>query len=488
MKSKKSLCNITLYKNDIHRFWPLALFYTILLQLMITLPTFSELYSYHIDSFRTKEEILYHVIEIINYGFVPCFAGICFAVIVFHYLNKEKESYGLHAMPIRRETMFGSHYFAGLTLLILPMLFTLLLLLIMGFVFEIQIEPALFAGFAYAIIENFFFYNLACLVTMLTSNSLMTAIIYIVLNGLLPGTYMLFEGLREIYLYNPGTSRLGSWIFKYTPIPFFMKHCTLISYSKEYLAIIEAGAMDILSIILTIIPAFVFIVLSIYFYKKRNLETAGEVVVFNWGRTVFRVVFTVCGSMVLTIILYYILCRNLMIHKNYTQQFPVVLVLLLLCIILFYWLSNVILYRSIHVRKYTSPVKCGIILIVMAVIFIATKDFHLSIKESDVRSIQVDVDLYYDNEHYDYESTNLSMYKIENAHFNEIKELILQLQNEGQQHPIDDYDRYYGQIRISIDTEKDSQYLSFAIYENNQEHILQVLESIGTKVSYDTTR
>lgn len=495
MKLKNCSCNKTIFSSDIHRFWPMALFYGIILQLISVLPTLNNFYCNSTTLGGNSPDITFaRTIEGLNSGGFPALiAAILFAVYVFQYLSKEKESYSIHAFPVTREGLFVSHYCAGFVLLMIPVILSILALCLLGLVFGVTPSGAFAWGFVQFIIEHILFYNLACLVVMLTGNGGMAFLIYIVLNGLFPGLYSLFQALRSLYIY--GATDFTSNFFRISrlsPVVFFMRHYEISHYDNMDQVVLALNAKDCIFVLLSLIPSAIMFLFAIYLYKKRNVETTGEFVVFPWAREVFRIVFTICSSLLFTYIMYYILLYNIVNQYSYSAQFPYILVLVIIGTLLFYWLSNVILYRSIRVFKQTSLLRWGILMVIMVVFLIGTNRYTISIDSVKYPYISVRVMEYTtDSDEDDLENSSYNgnyeyYYKISSNKLSDLEQFINDRQNEIQHQPVADRMDSIGRINIDVysgETTKNNTGGSFSypITEDNKDIIYQQLDQLGTK-------
>lgn len=489
MKLKNFSCNKTIFLSDLHRFWPMALLYGILLQLIIELPMLNKYYNFIMnpDYYYSKDEILAGTIETLTTGgIIPFVSCVFFVVLLFGYLNREKETYSIHAFPVSRESLFMSHYFAGLTLVMIPIILIMITVSVTGLIFGTTPSVVFIWGYTDIIIEHFFFYNLSCLVAMITGNGVMTVIVYGVLNLLGPGIQTLFWGIRDIYIYGLHYDHTYTFLDKLSPIRYFFDHYQLYHFTKQQEIVLGVAKTDIICVLLSLIPAVLFIFVAVFLYKKRNIESVGEMVVFEWGREIFRMIFTVCSSFILSIILYYILLYSILGNLNYSAQFPFMFVLVLINILLFYWLSNVILYRSIHVIKKTSFVRCGILMVIMAMVLLGTRNFHLNINEDLCDHIEVSIYSYSDKKAVGNYQGNSWIYDIECENLPQVESLIIDLQDYNQHQPVSNNENPEGFVYIHIyeNYNTDSENLhtySYSFSDENVDEVFEILEEIGTK-------
>ena len=317
MKSKTSLFNKTIFRKDITRFWPLWALQLVAGLLVLIAPMMSELSYMSSIHAGTDEKMSFMVTLIKNSCLSPytMSAGIVVAVCVFLYLTRERDAYTIHSFPFTRTTLFVSHYLAGLVILLVPPVIIELLLALIAQFHGLNVIFVVMIFLLEWLIQTFFFYSLACAVVMLTGNPFMSLVIYAVLNFLAAGVHMLYSSLAELFVYG---NQVGSYGYMngetvkvLTPVYNFLRNIcnnnpavyrilqddTRVINYKEMLQLVGSTAYYIL-------PAILFVVAALMLYRARKLESAGDMVAFNWGRPVFRVVFVFCTSLLFALAVY----------------------------------------------------------------------------------------------------------------------------------------------------------------------------------------
>lgn len=417
MKSKRSLCNKAIIQNDLHRFKGLLIGELILLQLLITLPTFANLGSgkalfaditglsfVEYSDFTVSNIITFTaLLNILGSPFLALILGAIVPLVIFSYLNKEKEAYTIHALPLNRTTLFFSHYVFGLKTLLLPIIITYIVMFVLSCGYHLHIPMTILYSFLCSIIEYTFFYHLGCLSMMLCGNNVIAIIVYTVLNGVLPVLQFLINSLNDIYICLSSFNKNPiNTIISANPIHFFHRYASIryINIINSDYSISDRFHLSYLGLIaLTLIPSGVMLYLAIFAYKKRKIEAAGELMVFPWTKSVFRLVFTLCASFIAGTILGTLILDPVIRSKTYNQRFWYTAVLVLLLAIFFYVISNMILMKSFHVLKRTSWVRCSLTLVGIFAILLATKNtkFAYTIEKDCYTSIRFE-DIYANND------------------------------------------------------------------------------------------
>ena len=124
MRSVTSFFNPTLYKKNLARFWPLWTAWTVLWAFVLPLNLLNEWRRYGGD-----QESLYRFYRnclnlngdlaemMVAFGTVY---AVLIVMAVFGYLYNHRAAATIHALPMRRETLFVTNYLSGLTFFVAP--------------------------------------------------------------------------------------------------------------------------------------------------------------------------------------------------------------------------------------------------------------------------------------------------------------------------------------------------------------------------------
>jgi len=224
MKSKNSLCNKAIIKNDFHRFGPLIVICTIFFQLLLVTPLFSKLISvnYETNDFAIRE--LINTARNLSLPIIPLLAGVIVPMLLFNYINTERETYTIHALPLTRTSLFFSHYVFGLAIIYIPMVLAYMGLIFVNAYFRCHALLGVLGSLLLAIIEYYFFYNMGCMVMMLCGNSVIAFVVHFVLNFIFYALVYLTDNLQLMLpVYSAFTFNVFQKMQLLNPIVFFRK-------------------------------------------------------------------------------------------------------------------------------------------------------------------------------------------------------------------------------------------------------------------------
>ena len=303
MRSKTSFFEPTLFRKNLTRFAPAWGLYTLCLVLGMLL-----LYSnggiakqYHFAS------NLMDLVQVL--GGVNLVYGAVVAQLLFGDLYSSRMCYALHAMPVRRESLFYTNLASGFLFSLLPTLVmslvSLPLLADSCFIDAWKLPLYVFAG---ANLSFACFFGLAVFSAMCVGNRLSMTVIYCLLNFGAAIAYWLVDTVYTPLLYGVVTPE--TWAQNLTPV----SRITNFGYFEAELPYHELqtlymGNWDAVRVgyspfpenwkILMICAAagFGFMILAMMLYKKRDLETAGDAMAFKALEPVFQIlVALVCAA------------------------------------------------------------------------------------------------------------------------------------------------------------------------------------------------
>ncbi len=366
MKSKTSFFNLTVFKKDITRFFPVWGVYSIILALyyMVEIPYY---WAYGSRSLRIINDL-----QLIMGGVNVLYACLC-AMMLFGDLYKSRLCNALHAMPVRREGWFFTHVTAGLLFCIVPN--TLL---------AIGLAPVLenywylsFLMLGISVMQYVAFFGMAVFAVMCAGNKVGMGAIY----GALHGWPLLLYGIISEY-FHPITYGLRAdedLFLKLSPFGhlFEMEYVDIDTYYD-----IEARSFlkDIVGENILIVAVFAMFGLllmgaALLLYRRRKLETAGDFIAIRPVAVVFQVLLCMVTAL---------LCKG--ISEDYVIGF--------IGIALGFFAGKMLLQKKANVFQKRSFAICGIILVSSVALLLTARWDPLRLtwkvpKAEQVKSVQV---------------------------------------------------------------------------------------------------
>ena len=299
MRSGTSCFNSTLYKKAFLRFWPIWALYGAQWLLMLPLPFLTTgLQGGHPGvttvTNRLAEMAQNNPLDMLMFGTMSAaVAGVVCAMAVFSYLYSSRSACTMHALPVRREALFTSHYLAGLSFLLLPHLAV--------YALTVAVEAALgcldlWPLTQWLLVQSgacLFFYSFAVFCAMFTGHLVALPLFYGILNFLAWTVINLVEGVCYELLFGFRRFPDQLWDVVYWLTPFIRMEQGVQTYyegSKPYLD--DPSAVAVYAAL-----GAVFALAALLVYRTRHIESAGDVVAVRIVRPVFRYGFAFCAGL-----------------------------------------------------------------------------------------------------------------------------------------------------------------------------------------------
>ena len=288
MKSRTSFFNRTVLRKDITRFAPLWGLYTVFMLLTLFL-----LWAGDNEPawFATNAPDIMQSMGVVNFGY----GGLC-ALLLFGDLFRSKMAGALHAMPIRREGWFFTHLTAG-------MLFCLGPNLLGATLAAMILQEYCYLAFIWLLVmlcQFLFFFGVGAFSVQCAGNKLGAVAVYGLFNFLAVLISFLVTTFYEPVLY--GIEVDWEQICKYAPV---VGLCYLryvgVEYDNMYRVTRFEGFIDAdwWYLLATVAVGLALLGTAVVLYRKRHMESAGDLIAVKPVAPIFLVVYTLCVGAVL---------------------------------------------------------------------------------------------------------------------------------------------------------------------------------------------
>ena len=345
MKSGTSYFNSTLFKKNLTRYWPswalYALIWVYALPVRcITIVSRNQQWMGEtpIQQVQAFANGIPDLLE--GFGTVMAFCfGVLAAMAVFSCLYNNRAAGMMHSLPLRREGLFLTNYLSGLVCLLGPNLLVWLLTLgaeglCSGYVdlYTVSVWLAAQSGMC------LFFYSFAVFCAMFTGHLLALPAFYGILNFLAVTLMTLFDVLFEPFLYGYAglTYTAEEVVWWLTPAIRLGEDVRWRSNALGY----ELQGVPELAVYAA--AGLVFAALALLVYRKRHIETAGDVVSVAAVRPIFKYGVALCSG----------LCFGYWLYAMFGFEAPFGLMgSLLLWTFIGYFAAEMLLKKSFRVWK-----------------------------------------------------------------------------------------------------------------------------------------
>lgn len=356
MKSKVSCCNAALLRRNLTR--SALIWTTYLLLWCVILPGGLISSSNHTDVMALRQLVLDCAKAAHGVSF---FYGVAVAWFLFSYLCKSRSTNFIAALPLRRETVFLTNYLSGLLCSLAPNFLIMGLTILAGCGRNANVVAEAGIWFAAHSMTYLFYYSFAVLCAMLVGQIITMPLLYGVLNlsAVVVETMVRELSCALIYGVPSDSSSFFSWL---SPLYYFLFE----GHGPQYDTVWDGTRLKSLhfhgwtGLFAVTAVGLIFAVIAFWCYRRRRMEASGDVMAVRHLCPVFRWCFTIGFTVVVGVLLAALLADTLS-----TSYFYVVSVCLLIAAIGGYFLSEMILNKSLRVFVKKNLLRCGGVCIVV---------------------------------------------------------------------------------------------------------------------------
>ena len=385
MKSKISFFNAGIFKSMLKRFWPLWTAYFAVWFMCLPLPLLvARLQGVKESAVTVVTAAMKTSVEAsVVSGFLM---GILAAMAVFGFLYNSRSCGMIASTPVRREAVFCSAYLAGA----LPVIAANLLIAVLNWLFTLSsgIEGACIFKmnailFAVNSMEFLIFFSISAFIAMLTANIVALPVLYLIFNFVFLGMEYVVRMLYGMFIF--GYSDHPDCVLEFmSPLIYLFTRIGInVNISTGSAAVSLTNWSALLGYI---IAAVVFSVTALLLYRKRRMESAGDVIAVKSLRPVFKFCVTACAALCFGLLFFVIIST---LFTSLSMSMLVLSAGLIIGAFIGYFASEMLLKKSFHVFKgsWKGFVITAVLCIVFA--FVCVTDlFDLSSQLPDADDIE----------------------------------------------------------------------------------------------------
>lgn len=351
MQSKRSFFNVTLFKKNLSRSWPLwggitALGCLMPLYMLLALLQQGS-YARQIIDAQDFRMMLYTVAAY----FVPAAAfgyAILVAMVVWSYLYNARSVGMMHTLPIDRTGLFVTNALSGLTMLLIPYAAVGALVCLLALAFGFMDLLAVAATVVAVLLMTVLFFGMATLCAMATGNVFALPAFYLIVNFLAPALDWLFSTLSSSFLLGVSGYYTGA-VEVLSPL---VKIYQTFSVAETQIGerVWEYRLEGFGTVALYGLVGLVLLGAALVLYLRRRSESAGDVVAFQWLRPVFRCGIALCSALSLGHLLYALIWESLFQRGEYADAVPMALCMAVTGLVGYYG-ASMLLEKSLRVFR-----------------------------------------------------------------------------------------------------------------------------------------
>ncbi len=326
MQSKTSFFNKAIFVKNLARFWPLWFAY--LATWIVVGPITFAVQMDYADYVQTPFDIGVDILNYASVGVIITFVFAIFAAMaVFSYLYTSKSASMMSSLPITRTEMFMSNYLSGIFAMIAVHVITFFGFALVESLFGCLDIVYLLQWFVLVSMSALFCYSMAALCAVLTGHIIILPVLYSAINFVFVAVEALIKELLGFLIYgycNVGTMKLMAlsppyqmadygtrlvhkstgdmcWCdFDTESMEFFISGTrNVVSYSEH--AVVYDGWLGM--IIYTFV-AIVLVAIALAIFKRRQMETASDVVAVKILKPIFKYAMAFGGALSIGLMLF----------------------------------------------------------------------------------------------------------------------------------------------------------------------------------------
>lgn len=363
MTSKTSCFEPALFRRDLRRAVPLVVLFALIW--IVAMPAVLVQYEYT-ELERLRLVIQDHILVVGHaLGIFSSFVyGLAAAWMMFFYLFSGKSANFYAALPVRRGTQFCTHYVAGLSIHVLPMLAIMLLTWVVTLVQGVPMFGVCMQAFAENVLQFLFFYNFGVLCCMIVGSAVVMPLIYAVLNFAVPVLETVLRLLLQAFVY--GMPNNFETVTRFlSPVWYLVTDCGVHTVFDPQTNDVTAYTFDGWMYCIAIAAAGIVIgLLALALYRRREMERCGDVIAVRRLRPVFLYAFTFGCALVLGVFVT-VLVTNGQIQGN----LPATMIFMVLGAAIGYLAAQMLLLKTMHVmrRAWRGLLVCSVVVVVFLV-------------------------------------------------------------------------------------------------------------------------
>lgn len=380
MISKTSFFNKGIYKSTVKRYaWGSVLYFIVLfivniLNMILSSDRYlDQLKSPYAESFAERPLILRGDFLGLSMFFsiiVPTVA----VLLVFRFLHSKKASVFTHSIPVKRSANYVSSLLASFTLMSAPVIVTGIILMLMSFSFYGQFYTAANCLVWVGILLFALFILTACSVfsAVITGNSFAVFVLNVLVHCVVLIVTAGLINFADVFLLGFDN---GNPIFEKLAENNFVVASFSLANSPNF-----REDFTVLRGWLYVAIAVVFYLLSLFLYKKRNLENAEDVAGFKCLEYIFRYGITFVATI-----------SAFAIFSYYIDENPIVFTLILLMVsAVSYFATQMVLKKSLKIfaKSYKGYIAFALSFLLCVGLFAFTSFFGFETRIPDINDVQ----------------------------------------------------------------------------------------------------
>lgn len=349
MQSKTSCFNKTLFWKHVTRFWPVWAAYLAIWLLDMPIAMLSQ--RDYLRQFPVQVQA--GALNAVNSGVILTFLfAVGMAMAVWSFLYSARSASGAACLPVTRTGQYLSAMLAGLLPMAAAHIVTFLLTALAEASMGVLQLPSLLTWLAATLLILLFFYGFATLCAMLTGNIIVLPAVYVVLNLVGAGLQILLNGIVDFFVYGLNGFDAG-WLIWLSPLAKLLGY-GMVQPDQAFDEVRQAWFTvgwhfeGWFPVILYAAVGAVMLLGAWALLRRRQMETAGDVVAVPVLKPVFRWCMGVCAGLCFADMMLYVFNIT---GETQAQVFAVTAAWLVVGAFLGWFIAEMLIRRSFKVFR-----------------------------------------------------------------------------------------------------------------------------------------
>ena len=359
MKSKISFFNAGLFRSTLRRFWPLWTIH--FAGWLLFLPVLTLMNNLGPNK---STNFIFAICEsaVFASSVVAFIMAILAAMAVFSFMYSSRSTGLIASLPVRLEAIFGSAWLGGVFAVLASNLVIALLTFLFSLGATINTALAFKAAFTWLGVYSMqfiLFYGIASLTAVMTGSIAVLPILYIIFNFLAVGMETIIRLDFSCLIWGMSNGSFDCVLDFLSPL-FYMVGSFVpdVEYNTPYVADTLGSLLDRECVAVTYshwLPTVIYCLVGLIFsaaalmvFRKRRMESAGDVVAVRCMHPVFKYGVTVCSALCGGLLLYTVLFA--LFESRSASVFIMILSMIIFAFI-GYFCAKMLLEKSFHVFR-----------------------------------------------------------------------------------------------------------------------------------------
>lgn len=360
MKSKISFFNAGLFRSTLRRFWPLWIIH--FAGWLLFLPVLTLMNNLGPNK---STNFIFAICEnaVFASSVVAFIMAILAAMAVFSFMYSSRSTGLIASLPVRREAIFGSAWLGGVFAVLASNLVIALLTFLFSLGANINTALAFKAAFTWLGVYSMqfiLFYGIASLTAVMTGSIAVLPILYIIFNFLAVGMETIIRLDFSCLIWGMSNVSFDCVLDFLSPLVYMLENFTpVLKYNTPYAYDTYGLALQTNECISFTfnhwLPSAIYFVVGLVFsaaalmiFRKRRMESAGDVVAVRCMHPVFKYGVTVCSALCGGLLLYTALFA--LFESRSASVFIMILSMIIFAFI-GYFGAKMLLEKSFHVFR-----------------------------------------------------------------------------------------------------------------------------------------